>query len=187
MKAVKQEDLFGCGVACVAASGLINNILTYMVYLPKMHKDFYASGFLYHRPTEQILLQQPLPSDNGFPQPWILFGGKNHSSEDTPITFRRIIREQLHHTLPTETIYPIYDYFNRELNQDYYMQYSELKTNLPNLYVPKGYTIEWFTFKQLTKISLTEQTRQDIIVGQRVIDAAFRNQSHAPAEEFITR
>lgn len=158
-----------------------------MVYLHKMHKDFYASGFLYHYPTEQILLQQPLPSNNGSSKPWILFGGKNHYSEDTSMTFQRIIREQLHHKLPTETIYPIYNYFSRELNQDYYLQYSELKTNLPNLYVPKGYVIEWFTFKQLLKISLTEQTRQDIIVGQRVIDAAFRNQSHAPAEDFITR
>ena len=163
-----------------------------MLYLPQMHKDFYASGFLYHLPTEQILLQQLLSSNNGSPQPWILFGGKNHSSEDTPITFRRIIREQLHHTLPTDTIYPIYDYFSRELNQDYYIQYyyiqySQLETNLPKLYVRKGYIIEWFTFKQLLKISLTEQTRQDIIVGQRVIDAAFRNQSHEPAEDFLVR
>ena len=153
-----------------------------------MHKDFYASGFLYHLPTEQILLQQRLSSNNGSPQqPWILFGGKNHYSEDTPMTFQRIIREQLHHILPTETIYPIYDYFNSELNQNYYMQYSQLETNLPKLHVRKGYVIKWFTFNQLAKISLTEQTRQDIIVGQRVIDAAFRNQSHKPAEDFITR
>ena len=152
-----------------------------------MHKDFYASGFLYHYPTEQILLQQLISSKNGLPQPWTLFGGKNHSSEDTQKTFQRIIKEQLHHTLPIDSIYPIFDYFSKELNQDYYMQYSELETDLPKLYVRKGYIIEWFTFKQLLKISLTEQTRQDIIVGQRVIDAAFRNQSHAPAEDFIIR
>jgi hypothetical protein len=32
----------------------------------------------------------------------------------------------------------------------------------------------WFTFKQIQKLHISNQIKQDIIVGQRVIDSAIR-------------
>ena len=47
-----------------------------------MHKPFYASGFLYHLDSQQILLQQNT-SSNELSSPWLLFE-KTYQEEELP-------------------------------------------------------------------------------------------------------
>lgn len=134
-----------------------------------MHKSFYASGFIYSLPTQQILLQQS--SNAPF---WLLFGDKSQKNEKPIQTFRRSISQQLKIKIPSKIIYFIYDY-SKEQDENYHIFYAQIENRSKKFRVRKGYIVEWFTFKQLSKLQLTEQTKQNIIVGQRVILAASRD------------
>lgn len=133
-----------------------------------VHKNLYASGFLYHQSSQQILLQQnnsvPLTSSS-----WTLFGGNFLEKEDPTELFRNIIFELL--GVKIKIVHTIYSYLNEDTNQ--YLVYSHLNKyqNFPS---KNGLTFEWFTFKDVLKMKITEQTKHDIVVGQRVIDAAKR-------------
>ncbi len=127
-----------------------------------MHKSFYASGFLYHSPTQQILLQQP--SDNANP---VLFRGKSHKAKDPQAVFQRCVEQALGIAIPTSSIHPVYDYRHNTLGAHFifYVEVSDIK---PKVYSSKNKT-EWFLLSKLSKYAMSEQTRHDIIVGERVI------------------
>jgi len=136
-----------------------------------MHKAFYASGFLYHLPSGKILLQQQ--STPGASSLWSLFGKQGLYKEKAEATFQRVIYDLLHVKLPLTTIYPIYTYFYKDINKDHAVFYAEVKdTQRFSSINTVKYT--WFTLKQVLKLDLLEQTRQDITVGQRVINAKMR-------------
>ena len=133
-----------------------------------MHKKFYASGFLYHLPSHQILLQQDTSSQNLSSQ-WVLFE-KAHTEKAIPETvFETIISEVLH--IKINTVYPVYAYAYEDTNQSVF--YSELAT-LHDFPTKNGLLFKWFSFRELRSLHITEQTRHDIIVGQRVIEAESR-------------
>lgn len=140
-----------------------------------MHKDFYASGFLYHVPTQKILLQQTNKPDGIFLS---LFGGKGRKGEDAPSVFQRIILEILELNIPLKSIHQIYD-FPREYGDNHFIQYAEIDDPIFNKVLKQKDTAVWFELKKLSKIKLTDQIRQDIIVGQRVINAIERSRQPA--------
>ena len=135
-----------------------------------MHKNFYASGFLYHLPSQQILLQQ----DNILTFSWSLFGRKGQSSKLPIGVFQEAVLRQLDIQLALETIYPVYDYFNKEIGRNCYVFYAQVDLK-KEFNKRQGFTTEWFTFKQTTKLSFSSQIKQDIVVAERVIKAKARN------------
>lgn len=137
-----------------------------------MHKNFYASGFIYHAPTQQILLQQQT-SVNNFPSVWSLFEGVNLYKEDAETAFLRIIYSSLRIKLNPKSIFPVYSYFHKKMNKNHYIICAEIK-NLKDFSPNNGIIFAWFTFKQIVKLQLSEQAKHDITVGQRVIDARLR-------------
>lgn len=139
-----------------------------------MHKDFYASGFLYHSHSQQILLQK-LNSKTEDTK-WSLFEKKNQDKENPEETFSNIIYSHLHLKLKPNSIYPIYNYTQSHENKNIYIYYGKI-TKLEKLNSTSKVTFSWFTFKQIHKLNISEQTRQDIIIGQRVIDSASRKKS----------
>lgn len=144
-----------------------------MCYNKNVHKPFYVSGFLYHLRTQQILLHQPNLSNNS-PSIWTMPGGAGIGEEDPQKAFQRIIYQLLSLRLDEKRIHPVYDYFNDTLNTIHYVFYAQVKT-MNNLLMPDKDTLFWFTFKQITKLPLSEQAKQDIIVSQRVIQAQARS------------
>lgn len=138
-----------------------------------MHKGFYASGFIYSLPTQQILLQQV--NNTSF---WLLFGDKSRKDEKPIHTFRRVISQQLKIKISPKIIYSIYDYF-QEQDKNHHIFYAQIDNKGKKLRVRKGFIVEWFTFKQLSKLQLAQQAKQDIIVGQRVIQAAARTKEES--------
>ena len=135
-----------------------------------MHKDFYASGFLYNLSSQQILLQQLNSSPH-----WLIFKGEKEDSTTPTEVFQRVIFQELHIKLQPDSILPVYDYFHKELKKTHYIVYAEISTPNLKLKPKEGQILEWFKFKQIYKLPLKEQTRQDITVGQRVIDAMARS------------
>lgn len=137
-----------------------------------MHKSFYASGFLYNLPTQQILLQQ----NNSLTNFWSLFGRKGRNNENPIRVFQKAISQQLRINLALEAIYPVYDYFKSGIGKTCYVFYAQVGLKEKDFLSTKDFTAEWFTFKQTTKLSFSDQTKQDIIVAQRVINAKARDE-----------
>ena len=136
-----------------------------------MHKDFYASGFLYHPKTQQILLQQSSIVDSG--AEWSLFEGDCLDKETAEEAFKRIIQTHLNLELKPKNIFPIYSYFHDKKGKNNFLHYAiinkleKFPDNTKTLFT-------WFSFKQIQKLHISNQIKQDIIVGQRVIDSAMR-------------
>lgn len=143
-----------------------------------MHKVFYASGFLYHPPTQQILLQQLDTTDLTL----YTFGGENTDRESAEDAFRRIISSKLGIDLPKKAIHHIYDYFNEELGEHYYLFYAEIQKPTMNFKLKENATVGWFPLKQLPRLKMTEQIRRDITVGQRVINLIEREKEVSQQE-----
>ncbi|MBU4099445.1 hypothetical protein KJ980_07395 [Patescibacteria group bacterium] len=135
-----------------------------------MHNNFYASGFLYHPPSQQILLQQKVSIDN-MSSEWLLFGGVYQEKEDPEELFRNLVLDLL--DMEIREVLPVYSYLNENSDEFQYIVYSQLG-ELRNFSSKNGQTFGWFTFKEVLKLKVTEQTKHDIVVGQRVIEAAMR-------------
>ena len=103
-------------------------------------------------------------------------GGTGREGEDAQKAFQRIIYQVLTLQLNEKCIHPVYDYFNNTLDTIHYVFYAQVKT-MNNLSLPDNDALSWFSFKQITKLPLSEQTKQDIIVSQRVIQAQARSDS----------
>lgn len=139
-----------------------------------MHKDFYASGFLYHFPSQQILLQQIQPVDTSTTPPWQLFGGRNQPDEEAPQTFQRVMSEELGYELDPKAIFPVYQFFDKELVLPHFVFYAPVEEEI--FTAKTGKTLQWFHFKKLYRTPMSKQTKQNIVVAQRVIDLASRIQ-----------
>ena len=133
-----------------------------------MQTSFYASGFLYSLKTQQILLLQP-PDLTSF---WSTLGGESKEGEETQVAFQRIIYKILNIELKNKHIFPVYDYFHNIRNKMNYVFYAEVgKPKIPN--TPKS-IFSWFTFHETLKLPFNTQTKQDLVVGERVINLKFR-------------
>ena len=135
-----------------------------------MHKVFYASGFLYHPPTQQILLQQ---LENSQETSLILVRRKGHHKETPAMVLQRVLEKILQLRIPLQHVYPIYDYADSEIEGNHFITYAVVKDTMQKK-LSRNPAVKWVAFKQIPKLKLSEQTKQDIIVGQRVINLANR-------------
>lgn len=111
-----------------------------------MSKSNHLSGFLYHPASQQILLQQKTDGE------WTLL-------------------EEFSLMVKPKTLLPIYDYVAK--GQKCIVSYAKVK-NLSAVPAKKGHTYQWFSLKEISKLPLSAQTKQDLIVGRRVIDSQTR-------------
>lgn len=129
-----------------------------------MHTSFYASGFLYHAPSQQILLQQ-LHSDND--PKLVLFSEMSHNGNNPQAVFQHCVEKALRVAINPSSIYPVYDYILDRLGEQFIF-YVEVSGVAPVAYSSKNKT-KWFLLSKLSKFPMSEQTRHDIIIGERVI------------------
>lgn len=127
-----------------------------------MHKHFYASGFLFHGGTEQILLQQVETNDTST---LTFFRAKSRKKDMLRTVFQRCVQKTLGIPIADASIRPVYDYVHENL-EEHYIFYVEMKH-----VTPTTKNTAWFPLSKLAKQPMSEQTRHDIIVGIRVIGA----------------
>lgn len=135
-----------------------------------MHKDFYAGGFLFYPDTEQILLQQSI-STSGISNPWVLLGGISNGRENPEDVFKKTINTLL--DIKIDNVFPVYSYSKENIYGTQHIFYAEIET-IQNFPSKNNLTFAWFLFKEIPKINASDQTKHDIVVGQRVIEAAIR-------------
>lgn len=134
-----------------------------------MQTSFYASGFLYSLKTRQILLLQSQQKDDLV---WSTIGGEGIEGEEALEAFRRIVQRILNIDLKTKNIYPVYDYFHEPLNKINYVFYAEIKS--PKVFNSLKKDFSWVSFSETLKMLFSAQTKQDVIVGERVINLKWR-------------
>lgn len=137
-----------------------------------MQPSFYTSGFLYNLKTHQILLLRS-PQKDGADFLWSTLGGEGSEGEEAKIAFARIINELLNLNLKAKDIYPVYDYFHNERDKFNFVFYGEVK-NSREFDCSKENSFSWVAFGETSKLPFTAHSKQDIIVGERVIQAKWR-------------
>lgn len=138
-----------------------------------MQTPFYASGFLYSLKTHKILILESKQKDNAVSF-WSTLGGEGEKGEDAQSAFQRIVYKLLNIKLKAGKIYPIYDYFHNTRNKINYVFYAEVDST--KTYNTKGEDIpSWFSFSETFKLPFNLKTKQDIVVGERVINAKWRD------------
>lgn len=142
-----------------------------MCYNRSMHKSFYASGFLYSLKTHQILLLESQKKDD-IASLWSTIGGESKEGEDGPEAFRRIVQRLLNINLKIKNIYPVYDYFHDSLDKINYVFYAEVKS--PKIFNSLKNNFSWVSFTETLKLLFSAHTKQDVIVGERVINLKWR-------------
>lgn len=136
-----------------------------------MNKSFYVSGFLFSPKTHQILLLK-IQQKDGTDFLWSTMGGES-SEEEAQVAFQKIISDLLDLNIKTKDIYPIYDYLHEARNKINYVFYAEVK-NPKKLNSFKKDSFSWVYFDEISKLPFTPRTKQDVIVGERVINAKWR-------------
>lgn len=137
-----------------------------MWYSKSVHKPFYASGFFYHSASQQILLQQQTHGDE---IKFVLFRGKSQNGHDPQVVFQHCVEEALGKSVDATSIRPVYDYVHEKFGA-HFIFYIEVAEVLPQKLTDKQ-SAQWISLSKLTKHNMSEQTRHDIIVGERVIRA----------------
>lgn len=136
-----------------------------------VHKIFYASGFIYHLPTQQILLHRR--SLDSTDSSWSLFSTQHNETTQPEAAFSDLISKIFHKKF--KEIYPIYTYTQDSSNITHSLLYAKTY-ELENFAPENGYTFQWFSFKDIIKLPMDQQTRHNIVVGQRVIEAVGRKE-----------
>lgn len=138
-----------------------------------MHNSFYASGFLYSPKLHQILLLKS-PKKDSTDFIWSTLGGEGSKGEDFSAAFQRIIGRLLNLSLKPKDIYPVYDYFHDLQGKVNYVFYAQVRSSREFNILPEG-SFEWVAFHEISKLLFTSHSKQDVIVGERVINAKWRD------------
>lgn len=138
-----------------------------------MQTSSYVSGFLYSPKTHQILLLKS-QKENSSDLLWSTFGGESSEGEKAEAAFARIISDLLDLNLKTKDIYPVYDYFHNEKDKTNYVFYGVVK-NSKNFDCLRDDSFSWVAFRETSKLPFSPHSKQDVIVGERVISAKWRD------------
>lgn len=130
--------------------------------MKSLTKKYYSGGFLYRPDSQQILLAQDLSDPN---LTWTLLGSQK--GED----FRKVVAKLLKYKLEASDICPVYDYVAGGKKR--FISYARVKKQR-DFPATRNYSFGWFSIKEISKLPLSAQTKQDIIVGYRVIDSQIR-------------
>lgn len=148
-----------------------------------MQAPFYASGFLYNPKTHQILLLK-YQQENSTDFLWSTFGGESHEGEEAQSAFQRVVNELLNLDLQAKDIYPIYDYFHDAWDKLNYVFYAEVKTPREFDFFG-GDSFSWIAFNGISKLLFTDHSKQDVIVGERVVNAKWRDENEPSSSSLL--
>lgn len=97
----------------------------------------------------------------------LLFGSKCHQGDDPATELRHSIGKILGLTIAASSIHPVYDYVHDTLGE-HFIFFIEVPDMSQECY-PSDTKAEWFSLSKLSKLDMSEQTRHDILIGERVI------------------
>lgn len=91
--------------------------------------------------------------------------------------FLHCIEKALGMSIALSSVCPVYDYIHDTLGE-HFIFFIEA-TDVSPLTYPSNAKAGWFSLSKLSKLSMNEQTRHDIVIGERVIHSR-ENPTHLP-------
>ena len=147
-----------------------------LCYNDSVHNSHYASGFLFHSPSQQILLLQPvLDSDT----PWSIIRVSHASSDDPLSVFTSHASRLLKVT--QLNVRPVYSYVDKKSQCQHSIFFADVTTR-QNYPETTTFRYRWFELKDLRKLRMNDSIRHDIVVGTRVIAAGEREKEDSKSE-----
>lgn len=144
-----------------------------MCYTAPVQTPFSASGFLYSLKHNKILLLQSEPEEDK-PCLYSMLGGEGIEGEEAQVSFQRIVNKLLNLNLKPKDIHPVYDYCPNTSNKPNFVFYADIKNPKKVSGLKEG-TFSWLKFSETIKLKFNTQTKQDMIIGERVINAKLRD------------
>jgi hypothetical protein len=129
-----------------------------------VQNSFTVSGFLYHSDSQQILLRQHA---HGNENNLVFFGENGKHGSDPQTVFQHCMEKALGISIASSSIHPVYDYIHTQLGENFIF-FVEITNDTHTRHEPV-INSEWIPMAKITKFPMSEQTRHDIIIGQRVI------------------
>ena len=96
-----------------------------------------------------------------------LFGSSSNSNTDPQAVFQQCVEKTLGIKVSPSSVHPVYDYIHDTLGE-HFIFYVEVAKPTPAMSDIKNKTA-WCPLSKLSKLNMSEQTRHDIIVGERVL------------------
>jgi len=131
----------------------------------KMNSKKYVRGFLFHPPSGKILLK--IDKDT---KEWSLFSNIEENEANME-SFQKIIFNHLKIKVNINCIKEVYFYERPEKGEIHYVFYAVLENS--NIKINPDSEFGWFNLKEISKMKLQPQVRQDINIGARVIRANY--------------
>lgn len=104
---------------------------------------------------------------------WSTIGGESKEGEEAEATFQQIVNKILNINLKIKHIFPIYDYFDETLDKVNYVFYAEVSSPREFSSFQEN-TFSWVAFHETLKLLFSARTKQDVMVGERVINLKWR-------------
>lgn len=143
-----------------------------------MSSSVYAAGFIYNPHTDEILLYS---SEKDPSKQWNLLEIEvTNSKHDPKKIFHKTIDKMLGVKVKPEAVYFVYDYTPDRASKHTHIYYVELPKSHKKPKAKKG-DLLWTTFKQINKLNISTQTKQDLTVSLRVIQAKIREKQASEA------
>jgi hypothetical protein len=134
-----------------------------------MHKISYASGFLFHPRSQQILLQQ-ISSENEKPL-WSLFSKECPSEQLSEENFKDTFSKIFSLDIKKRNIHMVYSYYSEESGNQQIL-YAEIRKLQESICENSIY--RWFSQRDIARLNIPKQAKHDIIIGFRVIESSTR-------------
>jgi len=135
-----------------------------------VHNSYYASGFLFHSPSQQILLLQPTHEEDAA---WGIINVSHGSTDDPLKTFASYTSRLL--KTPRIDAQPVYSYVDKKSQSQHSIFFADVATR-QNYPETTTFRYQWFELKDLRKLRMNDSIRHDIVVGTRVIAAGIRKE-----------
>lgn len=108
--------------------------------------------------------------------------GEGKVGEEPSIIFQKTIKELLNLKISLSNIYPIYDYFDEAAKKNNFVFYVEVNKSPQFKYPSQGSSLNWLTFAETSKLPFFNHCKQDVIVGERVINLKSRLEQESIAQ-----
>ena len=144
-----------------------------MCYTAFVQTPFYACGFLYSLKHNKILLLQSKAQEDQ-PCLYSMLGGEGIEGEEALVSFQRIVNKLLNVNIKSKDIHPVYDYCHSSNDKPSFVFYADIK-NIKNISGLEEGTFSWLKFSETIKLKFNTQTKQDMVIGERVINAKLRD------------
>lgn len=133
---------------------------------------YYATGFLYHPLSRQVLLHRRDHLAPANPDTWSLIGGGSEpEDQDDPVaTWLREVWEEIGVALSLDAVRSLRDYLNPRHGTHRYVFYVEWPTLSTDAFVlGEGIGVAWFPLAQALALpDLTPGARKDLIFFERM-------------------